>query len=58
MIRPGEFCQHSADEPHNTSSSPTEPMLCLYFWGGKLSGDQWHIEQGQSLDHLDLFHDL
>ena len=54
VLNPGEFCQHSADEPHNASSAPTEPLLWLYFWDGELDGDQWFMEQGRTDHNLEM----
>ena len=45
MLRPGEFCHHSAKEPHSTRAPPSEPVLWLYFWCGDIDGDYWFIEQ-------------
>ena len=47
VLNPGDFCQHSAEEPHNISAPPTEPLLWIYFWSGDLDGDHWFIEQGR-----------
>ena len=41
----GEFCQHSAKEPHSTRAPASEPVLWLYFWSGEIDGEYWFIEQ-------------